>query len=249
MFLFIPVSHSATYKIRNGNVVNPNGRVKTNTSVSTQITEQKSNTYYNNDDDVKFTKTNDYNQQTETDSSVQKTVNNVTTDSPKQRVEIFKKENETYLKEPPQKVNYDEIMAKYSRDPYANEHKTAIENNKNTHKDCEITTWSGYNEYGIWCKSNPNYGYYYESINNPILTRFERIKEINSSKEIYYTYVKESEKWYFKGVAITIKENKHDYQFIYVKNFSGYKLKGYYIDDILYDANGKYEHTRTVKNF
>lgn len=252
LFLIMPVSNAATYKIRNGNVVNPNGKVQENINIQTQIPEQKSNTYYNrnnDDDDIIFTKANEEMPKTSTDNYVQKPVNNVNTDSSNQKVETLKRENEPYLKEPTEDVNFYDILVKYFRDPYANEHKIAIENNQKTHKDCIISTFSNSKEYGIWCKSNPNYGYYYSSVHNPILNRFEIIKNISNSKDIKYRYIKISDKWVFSGITINIKGNEHDYVFIYNKNSKGFILAGYYIDDTCYKSNGKYDHTRTTKNF
>ena len=259
----------ATYTIKGGNVINPNGTVQRTAPVSRTVnTRQNSNvntrtvtppvsqnTNINpvnsstDDDDIIFTQAQTKDNQAKPNSTPIQTVAQKVTPTPSdKKIEAQKSKNEEYLKQPEPNINMAEILQKYSKDPDAAAHKIAIQNNQRTSKGCIITTYSNSSMYTIWCENNPTYSYYYYSVDNPILIKLDYNKVVNPTVRLKYAYLKDNmlspvSTWTMSIVVVQYTNS----DFLYDKKGSEYVLRGYYVGDKYYTADGKYKLTRTAR--
>ena len=253
-FLFIPVSYGATYKIRNGNVINPNGVSQQNISLPSSQSQQQinynspSNYSKNDDDDVIYSQAQTRETQEKTATNpVQTVANKVSPEPSDKKIDALKSRNELYLNRPLPQVTPSAIYARYGKDFDAAAHKIAIDNKKSTSNNCKITTFTTTDIYSIWCNNNPDYSFYYYSPSKPYLIKFDVITKINATTMMRYSYnrdgLSDNAKW--KLVTISIQYPNMD--FIYDASSSSYSLQGYYIDNKYYKADGTYGLTRKTQ--
>ncbi|MBQ7450637.1 hypothetical protein IJS77_04400 [bacterium] len=252
LLIFAPFSNGATYKIKNGTVVNSDGVSQQNINT---VNQQQTNYQINNnagskeEEEVIYSQAQTVNMQGKTNSNpIQTIANKVTPEPSDKKIEALKTKNEQYLNRPLPQVNPTEIWVKYGKDNDAQQHKIAIQTRKSTVNDCKITTYTATENYSIWCKNNPTYSFYYFSPSNPVLLKFDYISNINSTTAIRYSYMRErifdnNSEWKLSTIAIQYPNT----DFVYKIKSDGYTLQGYYIDDKYYEANGKYALTRYTR--
>ena len=242
LFTALVFTNAATYTIKkDGGIQNPNGRIqrRVNTNTINQYPKTTGNNYNsgNKDDEVMYTKAQE--SETPKTETRHKIINRNTT-SP--NVDKEKALNEKYLQMRDPDINILNIVSKYSRDPNAASNRQAILNNKKTANGCYITTFSDKSVYSISCDST--YAYYYESINNPILTAFDYTKSINTDTYTSYKYTKDKNHRWEVTARLIGYNSIPPKQFAYEKVNNGYVLNSYYIGNRNYSPEGKLNHTR-----
>ena len=230
IFALIPTAIGSTYKIKNGTVINPNGQV---------INRENVNTNSNKEEIIYSQEQNIQNTDNKSDITIEHPIEHLVRKS-------YLTKNEAILRSPKPTVDIASIISKYGRDPNAAANKIAIQQNKEPF-GCTITTFSNSSEYAVNCGLS-KYTYYYKSVDDPQLIRFDYNTKIKSN-EVALCYFKtgtsnDIKSWVFKQIVIFYFLS----DFIYEKTDNKYKLTVYYTGNTAYTPDGKYNHTRYIKD-
>ena len=276
LVIIMPNAFSATYKIKNGNVISPTGRTQVNTTVSTPAPAQRTNsstynntatynnnnynpsyntaTYNNNkyqnnnnDEEVIFTKANEETPQSEKKNPVQTVVNKITPEPSNQKIETLKTENKDYLKEPDTNLMKSQLTAIQTK--YHRDPRA--EEHKNAIKNRQLSTKD--------ClistfSSSKHYSIWCKEDQDHAYyynsTSDPTLFRVDIIKRVDNNR-KVSYVYFLEGdrwyfTAIHIDVDRK-YTFLYDKTPSGFILQYYYIGDVCYDVDGKYRLTRTTR--